>query len=388
MTTCTILNSWDTIAHALNGCDKDGDLVFLTDNRVLVENLRELPALMCIQRKANKLVPDEHAFITANIASFGDDIGKTTNRITSMFEVQSRFDKDSEEYAILEYRIKCGQLYQQNCIDKAKGIVSKPMPREWFDYHSAAKIEDDNTRELYTSILADKKVYFQRYIYPALMKEYKDFIDTFSMKVRAGMGMSLESLLSKEDPNEQEQYMINQYYKKLPVGIGDCVMNKICRRFEQEFDNYRSNIKNLPKFDYTIYKSGVGYNKVQFYAIKDLFKEYTKLTTDYMKSVKNTRLDNEEVAWMRTEFINWFKSRCESVCSDRAQLCDIIIDICYKSDSAKQFAWDVVGDVMVENVLKKNDYVVVYPTQDNRGYINYAGKKFSCTHQKIGGWIE
>lgn len=66
---------------------------------------------MCIQRKANKMVPDEQAFITANIASFGDDIGKTTNRITSMFEVQSHFDRDSKEYGILEYRIKCGQLY-------------------------------------------------------------------------------------------------------------------------------------------------------------------------------------------------------------------------------------------------------------------------------------
>lgn len=85
--------------------------MFLTDNRVLVDNLRELPALMCIQRKANKTVPDEQAFITANIASFGDDIGKTTNRITSMFEKQSHFEKGSEEYEILDYRIKCGQLY-------------------------------------------------------------------------------------------------------------------------------------------------------------------------------------------------------------------------------------------------------------------------------------
>ena len=116
MSTVTVFNSWDTAAHALNGCDKDGDLVMLTDNRVLVDNLRELPALMCVQRKAQKKLVTEDDAVAANIASFGDAIGQITNRITSMFEVQSRYDPDSDEYKELEYRIMCGQLYQQNAI--------------------------------------------------------------------------------------------------------------------------------------------------------------------------------------------------------------------------------------------------------------------------------
>lgn len=48
MTTCTILNSWDTATHALNGADKDGDLVLLTDNETLLRNTKELPAIMCV----------------------------------------------------------------------------------------------------------------------------------------------------------------------------------------------------------------------------------------------------------------------------------------------------------------------------------------------------
>ena len=116
LTTCTLFNSWDTAAHALNGMDKDGDLVMLTDNQVLVNNLRELPALMCVQRKAAKKIVSEADAIRANIDSFGDDIGKTTNWITSMFDIQAQFDKDSREYKELDYRIKCGQLFQQNAI--------------------------------------------------------------------------------------------------------------------------------------------------------------------------------------------------------------------------------------------------------------------------------
>lgn len=103
---------------------KDGDLVMLTDNKVLVERMRELPALMCIQRKAEKKIVTEQDAIRSNIDSFGDDIGKTTNWITSMFDVQAQFPKDSREYKELDYRIMCGQLYQQNAICKVVALYS------------------------------------------------------------------------------------------------------------------------------------------------------------------------------------------------------------------------------------------------------------------------
>ena len=112
--TATIINGWDTMAAALNGMDTDGDMVMLTDNRVLVERLTPLPALMCAQRKAEKRISEEDDFIRSNIDSFGNSIGQTTNWITSMFEVRSHFPKGSREYEVLSYRIRCGQLYQQN----------------------------------------------------------------------------------------------------------------------------------------------------------------------------------------------------------------------------------------------------------------------------------
>lgn len=46
-----------------------------------------------------------------------------------MIERQASFHPDSEEYKLLDYRIKCGQHFQQNAIDKAKGIIAKPMPK-------------------------------------------------------------------------------------------------------------------------------------------------------------------------------------------------------------------------------------------------------------------
>lgn len=77
---------------------------------MLVDNVRQTPTIFCVQRKGAKIDVLEDDLIRSNIASFGDDIGRTTNWITSMFDVQAQYDEDSEEYKILDYRIKCGQL--------------------------------------------------------------------------------------------------------------------------------------------------------------------------------------------------------------------------------------------------------------------------------------
>lgn len=84
--------------------------MFLTDNRILVDNIRPTYTIFCAQRSAQKKVVEEDDLVKANIASFGDDIGKVTNRITAMFDLQAQYEPGSEEYEILDYRIKCGQL--------------------------------------------------------------------------------------------------------------------------------------------------------------------------------------------------------------------------------------------------------------------------------------
>ena len=117
MDTVTVLNAWDMTTHMLNGADKDGDLIFLTSNKVLVKNIRDVLPIQCEQKKASKCVPGESEFIEANILGFGDEIGSVTNRITAQTELQSLFDPESEEYRELSYRITAGQHLQQNVID-------------------------------------------------------------------------------------------------------------------------------------------------------------------------------------------------------------------------------------------------------------------------------
>ena len=361
----------------------------LTDNEVLVEKLIELPALMCAQRRATKKVVCEEDFIKSNIESFGNDIGRTTNWITSMFEVQSRFKPTDPEFKELEYRIRCGQLYQQNVIDKAKGIIAKPMPREWHDRHAVNQIEDAEKRKFYRDIVADKKPYFMRYIYPALMKQYNTYIKNTNRSALREFQMTVEEMgkIPHDQLTDRQDDFLRYYRVRMPVGMGNCVMNKICRRFEAEFDGFIGKVTGGEKFDYSIMKSGVEYSQSQLTAVKKLYEEYNKKLQSYAVFSYYERVDEDEsisaISSMRDEFIR----ECEQVCQNSTTLCDIILDVCYCRSTSKKFAWDICGEAIIQNLLANNNWTISAPVADDNGDIEYCGGRYKVITKKIGGDI-
>lgn len=94
-----------------------GDTNMCTDNPVLLRHSHNPPSILCVQRKAEKKIPSEEDIVQANKLAFNGDIGIVTNHVTSMIERRAGFDEGSEEYKSLTYRIRCGQLYQQNTIN-------------------------------------------------------------------------------------------------------------------------------------------------------------------------------------------------------------------------------------------------------------------------------
>ena len=385
MNTCTIFNAWDTAANALNGCDFDGDLVMLTDNEVLVNKHKQLPALMCAQRKANTKVPTEDDFVRSNIENFGNDIGQTTNWITSMFEVMSHFEQNSQEYEELSYRIRCGQLYQQNAIDKAKGIICKPMPASWHNKHAISNIDDEEKRIFYRSIVADKKPYFMRYIYPTLMKQYNTYIKNTERKCLREFQCTIAELKEKSFKNltDSQREFLRYYEYRMPVGTGNCVMNKICRNFETAFDGYIRRHNLAANFDYSIMKSDVRYTQSQYNSIQKLYTDYNKKLRSYSIFTGYERVDENkslsELLFMNEEF----KKECTRVCPNSKVLCNIILDICYTKNATKRFAWNMCGDEIIHNLLEKKQFNLSFPIMDNNGDIEFASKRFSIKTIKM-----
>lgn len=374
--TATIINGWDTMMAALNGMDFDGDLVMLTDNEVLLRKHRELPAIMCEQQKAEKRISTEEDFVKSNIASFGNEIGQITNWITSMYEVQASYPKESVEHNVLEYRIMSGQLIQQQSIDKAKGIIARPMPLSWHDRHAISKIDDEKKRELYYRIVADKKPYFMKYIYPALSKQYNDYIKKTNKMSQRLFGMKVDELKNVSNLTEEQKQFLKYYHMQMPVGINACVMNKICWKIEERFDGIISKINREYTFDYSILKSGTEYTKSQYESIRKLYNEYNRRLCTFAVYKKNERLDSIETNSNLSVIDNEFIEACARVCPNAATLCDIVLDICYSKKNTKHFAWRICGNQIIDNLYKSNNGIIHIPTIDKDGEFEYCGNHF------------
>jgi hypothetical protein len=384
-TTGTILNSWDSITAALNGMDFDGDLVMLTDNPVLVKNCRQLPTIMCIQRKGAKVVPTLEDTVRSNIAAFGDEIGKTTNWVTSMYEVQAGFKPGSDEYEELEYRTKVGQLIQQNVIDKAKGIVAKPMPRDWHDRHAVNQIEDEEKQRFYRSIVADRKPYFMCYIYPDLMKDYKNYIRKTDGAALREFKMTVEELraLPYSELTERQKDFLRYYDLGMPVGMGDCVMNRICRRIEEEFDGYVGRYAENAEFDPAILKGDADYKQHQYYSLKNLYSEYTSKQRRFILYAKTNNIGNDDYVASRNALFQEFLRQCHEICQNDASLCNMMVDLLYRNNTGKRLLWMACGDTIIENLLEKNDRMMLVPVRADDGEIEYGGERYTVAYQRM-----
>ena len=327
-----------------------------------------------MQKTADKIIPKKKDFIKSNKDGFGDDIGVTTNHITSMFDVLAKFKEDSKEYKEVLNRIMCGQNYQQNAIDKIKGIVSKKIPKEWYDYRSAISDFDK-------SIVANKKPYFFNYIYPYRKKVYDRYINQTKNTCLMRFGITIDELISLENKTEEQIEYLKWYYIKMPVSISKSVMNRICWRIEKEFDNY--NIINNNDFDYSILMTNSKYSKGRYNAINKLYQDYTEKTQQYSQNIKSKRIDNEENKIHRQILKDTFKKKAYELCSNAEELCNIVISICYKNNNSKQFAWDICGDIIINNLLKNNNYIVSYPILNKFGDIEFGGNKFSMFTEDI-----
>lgn len=377
MNTVTVLNAWDSTPNSLNGADFDGDQVMLTDNKVLVENIRDTRSIYCIQRKAQKKIPTEADIIETNKASFGNRIGVITNHVTSFFDTKARYDRDSEEYKTLEYRIACGQLYQQNEIDSCKGVVTTEMPKWWYEFRGQRDALEV-LPSMYSTIVSDRKPYFMMYIYPDVKREYTKFIEQVNKDCRFDFDVSMDELMAipKEDLTEDQEKFLFYVNKMNPVGTDLCVMNQICWKVEDAFNGYVYKANKSKEFNYKFMLSGCGYTDYDYQKIKGIYKRYAERVSEEQRAKSRYRVDEGTLVERRNATYQGFVQECWNACPNADELLDIVLDLCYPTNNSKQFAWDMCGGRIVFNMLKNHDYTIRVPVKSENGDFTYAGDIF------------
>lgn len=347
MDTIIIINAWDSFCMAENGCDWDSDILFSTNNPVLKRCYRELPAIECVQRNASKIVITETEVKKTNKNGMGNQVGTITNYVTSMMEVQSHFEKGSKEYKELEYRISCGQLYQQAELDKIKGIVATPMPSHWYNMRACS---DDQYLQ---SICAYRKPYFMIYIYEETRHEYKKYIKESNDKCYAIYNCSIEDLYSNIDGLSKEQKEFLFWYEfKMPVGTGNCSMNKICRYVESQLDSYKSQLHKNSLFDYNVLKTKRRCTNEHRQALRELEQYYCECVREYKKQKHHDKGDsnrNRHFLYMK------FNQKAKEICPNDEERLNIILDITYVNKGNQQFCWDCIGQDIIKRLEELKD---------------------------------
>jgi hypothetical protein len=389
--TCCLFNSWDTTANRLNGCDYDSDTAECTNNNVLLKAFEEKPTLMCVQRKAGKCVPTESDFVKSEIAGFGDTIGSVTNRATNMISLREQFAKDSEEREILSYRINTMMNYQQNAIDRIKGVIARPIPNWWL-YRRENKITDNDSEEvkqekmLYKSIAVEQKPWFFIYRYSAEKTKLMAYEKSVHFNCKIRFGKSLDALINSSERTDEEEAFLHNYEKYMPVSRAPGTMNRICWKIEDAFKS----INVLPDvaFDYKVLKNSSEYSKEEFDAVKDLYDEYNKNVQLILKKQKKNEEADSNAGLLMDHIKQIFTEECEQVCPNSYVLSNILIDLCYTSNKNKAFAWDVAGEQIYQNVLANSGNKLNIPIKDENGNIEFYGERFSIYEKMIGGVVD
>ncbi len=269
------------------------------------------------------------------------------------------------------------------------------MPKYWYNVRdNIVKDGDDEEttvrKNFHRKITASNKPYFMTYVYPALKASTNKYQknNEYGVSMRfAKFGIHTLQELKAYEPKTKEMEDYLDYYKKyFPVGVNPCVVNRICWIFENEFNEYLSKTQIHAKFDYSILKSNVSYTKKDYQDILNLYSMYKQKVKDYMFKSSFARMDEYDAAKERRILIGWFRRKCEEICSNEDELCDIVLDICYKRETTKQFAWDICSDVILKNLLKNNGYKINYPKMvKDKGEFEYCGENFVMCEKVIGG---
>jgi len=382
--TVTVLTSLSTVMERMNGMDHDGDAIITTDNPVILRRTRNEQTIVCEQRSVSKTKVTEELLRKSNKNGFGEKIGTYTNRITAAFDVLACLEKNSPEYNELMDRIIQGQAFQQEQIDKIKGISAKDMPKEWYDYRTnkisidketGEILDDEETlrrKERNLKLMVNKKPYFFIYNYNNLRTEYNNFMKQVEYTCLAKFKKTYQELCDTEHKTEEEDFLHKYISRKTPVFNNNSICNRICHILEKEFDDVKLSVKDNSKFDYEIYKSAVSVPKS---ILKEVDRVY-KIYKSELKRIRKQHMVDSDLDVEKDKLFDELKERLQVICPNSELMCNAVLDVTYGKNINKEFAWAMVGEQIIENLLMKNDYTYTYPVLDEDGDIEWDGYKF------------
>jgi hypothetical protein len=308
-----------------------------------------------------------------------------------MLNLQANYEVGSKEWEELQYRTICIQHFQQLVIDSVKnGFKIKPMNPMWNNLQACMPTQNDTEetlvlKEFNKNICAYRKPFFFIYRYNTTKQEYDRYVKSVDSKLKQKYHISLKELLASEELSEELQSEKEKYYNRCPVDMSPGVVNRIAWAVNKKFEDFCA----LPKqqFDKETLKSGAQYGKTELYQVRDIYKEYRDSIKNLAKKTRTDDIDAEEDGIVNKSVIDLiFRGKFHEVCPNEHVLCDILIDLLYDKPNSKGVVWDMCGDAIVDNLLKKTNGIIQYPEAvDSEEEFSCCRKKFKMKQLYVGG---
>ena len=389
LTSGIVYNVWgcDCIIHA--DSDFDGDIVATTDNEVFLRCRYDNLPITYTKSTVDKEMINEDELYQADVQSFNSSIGQITNISTSFYELLSKFEgkPECQKYTdeIIE-RLKLIRKSQGDAIDKAKGIKIEPMPKHWT--RVVSKLPEGETQErmdFCNQIVADRKPYFFRYLYPNENAKYLDYVRHNDLNVQDMFKKTLRELLNADSDTlsqDELEYIEEQYKKDMPLIDYNGRMNKICHYMEQQLKEIHLwNIhtpKDVLEKMYSVF--GRDFEKSHIDIMNKFYFEYKKVrqelkaneffNLDYGANIAVTNISNY-CSFAR-------KAIFDRICYDAEYITDLALYVCYEMfpSRSKSFVWDLFGDHIVKNLKNHKQEHIMIPVFDENGTIKYLENRY------------
>lgn len=376
-----IYNVWgcDCMLHA--DSDFDGDLVFTTDNRVMIDNVISGNPITYQKKPTEKKYINKKDLYKADLKSFDSKIGYITNCSTTLYSMLPLYEKGSKEYNEIINRLKICRKEQGNQIDKAKGLIVKNFPHHWTNWSNPSHKDcpfNQEDADFYNKLIIDKRPMFMKYLYPTYKQKFNEHYNKYNYLCYRTFGIYIEDLIKLENKTEEQAKLVDNYYRFNPFIETDCPMNNICRYMEKEIKEIKINVKkSSPDHIFNaLYNPKIDFTESQLKEMEKIYKAYkkSKSKSENIELYNQEDMDNIELY----KVDNIASLDFDYISDDIQRLANIAVYINYVlyPTSPKNFCWDLFGDGIILNIYDNSNKEFYIPQLNKNGNIEYMGKKY------------
>lgn len=217
-----------------------------------------------------------------------------------------------------------------------------------------------------------------QHLYRNYAKDYRKYFDNWNARSIGNFNLELGDLLLLENKSDNQKEFVAKFYKYNPLLNSNCEINNISSYMQNRIKDIRmeNRVCNLNKIIDIIKDSTILADKAK---TTDMFN----LCEKYKSGKRNFNGIKDEDSTQKYKTMDQYnKSIRRDAFFISSNICELTNDaitycyIAYPHDN-KDFAWNVFGDGIVDNIKKNTVGKVCVPFLDKDGDIAYLGNKYS-----------